>query len=146
MIGPRSTFAISSTSVRFPMFVKCLGSWSTRYTPSAILNTKNTVTCSYCSYRTLGNCIFSNSVVSVQNRIPPLQGWNCAIAGTSVASNAIISWKKSFYYGTVNGELKFIQNRSKIRFWGKRTTIHHRQDNSTFIYHWFIYIVSDILL
>ena len=49
-------------------------------------------------------------------------------------------------YGTVNGELKFIQNRSKNRFWGKRTTIHHRQGNSTFIYHWFIYIVSDISL
>ena len=29
-------------------------------------------------------------------------------------------------YGTVNGELKFIQNRSKNRFWGKRTTIHYR--------------------
>ena len=49
-------------------------------------------------------------------------------------------------YGTVNGELKFIQNRSKNRFWGKRTTIHHRQGNSTFIYHWFIYIVSDTSL
>ena len=48
-------------------------------------------------------------------------------------------------YGTVNGELKFIQNRSKNRFWGKRTTIHHRQGNPTFIYHWFIYIVSDII-
>ena len=49
-------------------------------------------------------------------------------------------------YGTVNGELKFIQNRSKNHFWGKRTTIDHRQGNSTFIYHWFIYIVSDISL
>ena len=49
-------------------------------------------------------------------------------------------------YGTVNGEFKFIQNRSKNRIWGKRTTIHHRQGNSTFIYHWFIYIVSDISL
>ena len=49
-------------------------------------------------------------------------------------------------YGTVNCELKFIQNRSKNRFWGKRTTIHHRQGNSTFIYHWFINIVSDISL
>ena len=27
---------------------------------------------------------------------------------------------------TVNRELKFIQNRSKNRFWGKRTSIHHR--------------------
>ena len=104
MIGPRSTFAISFTSVRFPMFVKCLGSWSTRCTPSAILNTKNTVTCSYCSYRTLGNCIFSNSVVSVQNRIPPLQGWNCAIAGISVASNAIISWKMEFALVLMNNQ------------------------------------------
>ena len=52
----------------------------------------------------------------------------------------------SFYYGTVNDKLKFIQNRSKNRFWGKRTTIDHRQGNSTFIYHWFIYIVSDISL
>ena len=29
-------------------------------------------------------------------------------------------------YGTVNGELKFLQDRSKNRFWGKRTTINHR--------------------
>ena len=28
--------------------------------------------------------------------------------------------------GTVNGELKLLQNCSKKRFWGKRTTIYHR--------------------
>ena len=104
MIGPRSTFAISSTVVRLPIFVKCLWSWSTGCTPAASLNTKHTVTCSYCSNRTLGNCIFSNSVVSVQNRIPPLQGWNCAIAGISVASNAIISWKMEFALVLMNNQ------------------------------------------
>ena len=36
--------------------------------------------------------------------------------------------------GTVNSELKLLQNGSKNRFWGKRTTIIHRQGNSTFIY------------
>ena len=104
MIGKTSAFAISFTVVRLPIFVKCLWSWSAGCTPSAILNTKHTVTCSYCSYRTLGNCIFSNSVVSVQNRIPPLQGWNCAIAGISVASNAIISWKMEFALVLMNNQ------------------------------------------
>ena len=104
MIGPRSTFAISSTVVRFPIFVKSLWSWRTGCTPSAILNTKHTVTCSYCSYRTLGNSIFSNVVLSVQNRIHPLQGWNCSIFGISVASNAIISWKMEFALVLVNNQ------------------------------------------
>ena len=96
MIGPRSTFTISSTGVRFPIFVKCLWSWSTGCAPSAMLYTKHTITCSYCSYRTLRNSIFSIEVMSIQNRIYPLQGWNCSITGISVASNAIISWKMEF--------------------------------------------------
>ena len=104
MIGPRSTFAISSTVVRLPIFVKCLWSWSTGCTPSAILNTKHTVTCSYCSYCTLGNSIFSIFVKSVQNKIHPLQGWNCSIAGISVASNAIISWKMEFALVLMNNQ------------------------------------------
>ena len=105
MIGKRSTFAISSAVVRLPIFVKCLWSWSAGCTPSAILNTKHTVTCSYCSYRTLGNSIFSSKVrLSVQNRIHPLQGWNCSIPGISVASNAIISWKMEFVLVLVNNQ------------------------------------------
>ena len=31
-----------------------------------------------------------------------------------------------------NGDLRILQNRLKNRFWGKRTTIYHRQGNSTF--------------
>ena len=104
MIGKRSTFAISSTVVRLPIFVKCLGSWSAGCTPSAMLNTKHTVTCSYSSYRTLGNSIFSNFVLSVQNRIHSLQGWNCSIEGIFVASNAIISWKMEFELILINNQ------------------------------------------
>ena len=104
VIGPRPTFAISSTVVRLPIFVKSLWSWSTGCTPSAILNTKHTVTCSYCSYRTLGNSIFSICVKSVQNRIHPLQGWNCSIAGIVVTSNAIISWKMEIALVLVNNQ------------------------------------------
>ena len=36
--------------------------------------------------------------------------------------------------GTVNGELKLLQNRSKKRFWGKRTTIYHKQGIMIYIH------------
>ena len=43
-----------------------------------------------------------------------------------LATFSLPSSLRSLLLGTVNGELKLLQSRSKNRFWGKWTTIYHR--------------------
>ena len=55
------------------------------------------------------------------------QDWSRSESNIGMKELYPISSSSTFFsLDCVNGELKLIQNRLKNRFWGKRTTIHHR--------------------
>ena len=55
------------------------------------------------------------------------QDWSQSESNIRMKELYPISLSSTFFsLDCVNGELKLIQNRLKNRFWGKRTTIHHR--------------------